>query len=69
MQFFARQFAAFVFREGEVDVDLPSGALQVLRGDERVSAIVALSGVNGARPGMRKKLTDCSRNARAGFIH
>jgi len=69
LQFLACQFAAFAFREGQVEVDLPSGALQMFRGDERISAVVALSGVNETRPWMRKKFTNCSRNAHACFIH
>ena len=52
-----------------MDVDLPSGALQMFRGDEGISTVVAFSGVNQARSGTRKKFTDCSRNARTGFIH
>jgi len=69
LQFLACQFAAFAFREGQVEVDLPSGALQMFRGDERISAVVALSGVNEARPGVGKKFTDYSRYARASLIH
>ena len=65
----AHQFAAILFLESKPDLDFPSSAPQLLRGNQRITGIMTFSRKNDTRPGLRKKFRDRPSDACACLVH